>query len=992
LLLTTGASGFTRQCDATVTVNAPLTADAGPDQAVCASSPQAQLAGSVGGGATSGTWSGGAGTFSPSASALDATYTPSAAEIAAGGVTLTLTASNPGGPCPPTTDQVHVTINPIATANAGPDQTVCASSPQAQLAGSVGGGATSGTWSGGAGMFSPGAAALNATYMPSAAEIAAGGVTLTLTTNDPDGPCPVVSDQVRVTINPAATADAGPDQTLCGTSPRAQLAGSVGGGATSGTWSGGAGSFSPGAATLNAAYTPTAAEIAAGSVTLTLTTNDPAGPCPAVSDPMRLTFSPAATANAGPDQTVCASSPQVQLAGSVGGGGTSGTWSGGAGSFSPSAAALNAVYTPTAAEITAGSVTLTLTTDDPAGPCPAVSDQMTVTINPAATANAGPDQRVCASSPQVQLAGSVGGGATSGTWSGGAGTFSPRASVLDATYTPAAAEIAAGSVTLTLTTNDPAGPCPAVSDPMRITIDPVTIVNAGPDQTVCSSSPQVQLQGSVSGTVSSGTWSGGTGTFSPSRAALNATYTPTPAEIAYGSVTLLLISATPTGPCPRGSDLMTIYIRPAATVNAGPDQTVCAASPEARLAGSVGGAATGGTWSGGAGSFNPSASALNAIYTPAGSEIAAGNVTLTLTTNDPAGPCPAVSDQVRITFDAPTVTVADRIVCTGISPVTLCASPGRGIAPYTYRWNTGATTQCISVADTGRYTVTVTDAKGCQASGSGVYRQRECQGQLVHTSTTCATFMAGTGDDLPSSDVHYVTKDNIITSISPGVFFYFTKVTAPSAEFTVYITQIKDNPAFPYCAVQRDQVALYDSDCNRIGTGTETDPGQAAVGVHGASVGQVFIISVKYSLKDLVGYYLDPSMGVRYDFRTEVNGKIVDSDPDGLQIGAARTAGVGDLPLGADGLELYRPVPNPFSYGMRMAYAVASAGERVSIGVYDLAGRLVRTLADDVQSPGRHLVTWDGRDEQGTRMRAGVYFVHARIGDHARQVRVTFLK
>ncbi|HMA48023.1 MAG TPA: hypothetical protein VKP11_12660, partial [Frankiaceae bacterium] len=264
LVLTTGASGFTKQCQATVTVNAPATADAGSDQVVCATSPQASLAGAVSGG--SGTWSGGAGSFSPGPTALDATYTPTAAEIAAGHVTLTLTCAPAAGPCPPASDQVLLTIAPPATANAGPDQTVCAGSPQVALAGSVGGSATGGTWSGGLGTFTPGASTLNATYTPTADEIAAGGVTLTLTSNDPDGPCPAVSDAMRIAIAPVATADAGADLTVCGTSPQAQLAGHVGGGATNGTWSGGAGSFSPGASTLDAVYTPTAAEIAAGSV------------------------------------------------------------------------------------------------------------------------------------------------------------------------------------------------------------------------------------------------------------------------------------------------------------------------------------------------------------------------------------------------------------------------------------------------------------------------------------------------------------------------------------------------------------------------------------------------------------------------------------------------------------------------------------------------------------------------------------------------------
>jgi hypothetical protein len=1032
----------------TITIAPAATASAGQNQTVCASSPQVQLAGSVGGGASSGTWSGGAGTYSPNASALNATYTPSASEIAAGSATLTLTTNDPSGPCAAATAQVRIDIRPAAITNAGADVTVCSSSPQVQLAGSVSGGAASGVWSGGAGTYNPSASALNATYTPSASEIAAGSVTLTLTSDVPSASCPQTTDRMTITIAPAATANAGPNQTVCASSPQVQLAGSVGGGASSGTWSGGAGTYSPNASALNATYTPSAAEIAAGSATLTLTTNDPAGPCAAMTDQVRIDIRPAAITNAGADVTVCSSSPQVQLAGSVSGGAASGVWSGGAGTYTPGASALNATYTPSAAEIAAGSVTLTLTSAASAGPCPQTNDRMTITIAPAATANAGPNQTVCASSPQVQLAGSVGGGASSGTWSGGAGTYSPNASALNATYTPSAAEIAAGSATLTLTTNDPAGPCASVNNQMHINIVPVTVVDAGPDQTVCASTPRVQLQGSVSGGVTSGAWSGGSGTFSPSASALNATYTPSAAEIAAGSVTLTLTSAVSTGPCPRVSDQMTIFIGTAATANAGPDQIVCAASvPVIRLAGSIGGSGTTGTWSGGTGVFDPDASSLNGTYTPTAAEIAAGSVTLTLTSNDPTGPCPAVSDQVKLTFDAPTVTVADRVVCSGITPVSLCASVGQGIAPYTYRWSNGATSQCITVADTGSYTVTITDAKGCQATGRGAFRWRECIGQLAHTSTTCADFLAGNGLDFNS--VSYVVKDNIITSIAPGVFFYYTKFIAPSSDFTVYVVQTKDNLSFPYCAVQQSQVSLDDSNCNSFASGSELTTGQSAVVVHGARPGQVFIGCVKYSLKGLVGTYMDPTMGCHYDFRTEIDGRVVDADPDGFQIGVARpivnggsggdgtgsgdsgdntrqrgsgdsggttspsgpgpTGGIevpagpgtisnaGGLSQGSEGAAfdsgmLERAVPNPFRNGMHMVYDVGTMNQRVSIGVYDLAGRLVRTLASGVQSPGHHGIEWDGRDEQGSRVNKGMYFIHVRIGDRAREVRVTFLQ
>jgi hypothetical protein len=794
-----------------------------------------------------------------------------------------------------------------------------------------------------------------------------------------------------VTVNAPMLVDAGPDAIVCESDPQVQLSGAVSGGVAS--WSGGSGAFTPGTHDLNAVYTPSAAEIAAGGVTLTLTGTSFDGACPPVSDEMSIAIDALPIANAGPDQILCVSAPLVQLEGSVSGSVLGGVWSGGQGTFSPGITALDAIYTPTAAEIAAGGVALTLTTDDPDGPCSPVSDQVLINFSPAATADAGHDQIVCASDALVQLAGAIGGSAANGVWSGGEGRFKPNASALDATYMPTAAEIAAGQVTLALIASPASGPCPPASDEMTITIDPITIVDAGPDQTVCASSPEAQLAGSVSGAVPGGTWSGGDGTFHPSATALDATYVPTEAEIAAGSVTLVLTSAASTRPCPPASDEMTLFIDPAATVDAGPDQIVCADSPLIQLAGSVGAPATGGTWSGGAGSFSPNASALDATYTPTAQEISAGSVTLTLTTNDPSGPCPAVSDDVKLTYASPTVSVPARIVCTGIESVTLCANPDGGVAPYTYEWSTGATTECIEVFSPGSYHVKIVDALGCEASGSGSFGHRDCIGELAHTNVTCDTYMAGTGDALESWEINTVIKDNIITSIAPGVFFYYTKVSAPSENFTVDLIQTKSNPSFPFLPVLHNQVVLYDWDCNVLGDGYETAPGQASVDVKGAKVGEVFIIRAKYSLKELVGQYLDPANGVHYDFRTEIDGQIVDRDPDGLQIGAPAVTGIGDdPPLESEGPPILRPVPNPFRDGMRMAYAVSKPQEMVSIKVYDVAGRLVRTLAEGAKPAGRHMAEWNGRDEQGTAVRKGMYFVRVRIGDEIQQVRVTFLR
>ena len=105
---------------------------------------------------------------------------------------------------------------------------------------------------------------------------------------------------------------------------------------------------------------------------------------------------------------------------------------------------MTSTYTPS---ITSGTVTLTLTTNDPdaTGPCTAATSTVVITVNAAATANAGQNQSVC-SGGTITLSGSIAGSATTATWSASSGTFSNVGS-LTSTYTPS---IASGTVTLTL--------------------------------------------------------------------------------------------------------------------------------------------------------------------------------------------------------------------------------------------------------------------------------------------------------------------------------------------------------------------------------------------------------------------------------------------------------------------------------------------------------------------------------------------------------------
>lgn len=615
---------------------AEILLDPGVDLTICANDT-ANLAGSVSGGTSTGLWtSSGSGQFLPDATSLSATYVPSPADISAGAVTLTLTST---GNCTPIQDDMLLNITPAPVIDAGLDLIVCENNPLANLSSTITI-SSGGIWSGGAGTYTPNNTSLITAYTPTSTEITNGIVNLVVTSTG-NGTCNPVTDNLEITFSNSPTVDAGATQTACGNNPDVTLTGSILG-ATGGIWSGGAGTFSPNVNALNAVYTASAAEISLGSVTLTLTTIGN-GDCIAESDQVTINYTNSPTTNAGLTQTLCSNNADISLAGNVTIA-TGGVWSGGLGIFTPNNNALNATYTPTTTEIATGTLNLTLTSSGN-GNCTAVIDNVVVNFTGAPTADAGIDQSVCSNNSNVNLAGivTIAGG---GIWSGGTGTYAPSNN-LTSTYTPSVVEVNAGSATLTLTTTLN-GNCLAETDDVLINISANPIVNAGPNLTSCANNPGVNLAGTIQN-ATGGQWSGGAGNFFSSSTDLNAVYTPTNAEILAGSVNLIL-SSTGNGACNAGTDNISINITDSPTANAGNDQTVCANNADVTLNGSVL-LASGGTWSGGLGTFAPNNNTLNAVYSPTVSELATGSVNLTLTTTGSVG-CNPENDVMTINFTA----------------------------------------------------------------------------------------------------------------------------------------------------------------------------------------------------------------------------------------------------------------------------------------------------------------------------------------------------
>jgi large repetitive protein len=647
---------------ATVTVNPLPIVDAGIDKTVCGNNAIVMLSGAVLN-ANGGTWSTtGTGTFSPNDSLLTASYTPSVAEITSGNVTLALISF---GSCASVIDSMKIIFTPAPNVNAGIDQFICTGTVTASLTGSVSGGSTTGQWTTlGSGTFSVNDTMLNATYNLSNADTTAGNVTLILTSTN-NGSCLAVSDTMQINITSIPVTSAGNDTTVCGNNPLVQLNGHVTGGSGMGVWtSNGTGIFTPSDSALNAIYTPGTSDISTGNVTLKLS---PINSCLIISDSLTVTITPPTIVSAGNNMTVCTTVTSVNLNGSISGGTTTGTWTtSGDGVFSPTADALNAVYTFGSADTAAGNVTLILASTNN-GICSAISDTMQIMIIDNPIVNAGNDTTVCGNNPSLVLNGSVSTGL--GVWSSnGTGTFSPSDSVLNATYVPSINDITNGTLVLTLT---PLNPCTPIHDSIILTITPPTIVNAGNDTIVCSSTANITLNGNVSGNTISGTWSTtGDGTITPSVDSLNATYTFGTADMSAGNVMMILTSSN-NGSCDAIKDTMIIDILNPVIASAGNDIVVCANNSVATLNGTL----TGGTmaqWaSSGTGIFSPTDTSLTATYAPSATDITSGNlILLTLT---PSNSCTTLSDTLLLTITpAPVVNAG--------SDITVCGSTTGSVA------------------------------------------------------------------------------------------------------------------------------------------------------------------------------------------------------------------------------------------------------------------------------------------------------------------------
>ena len=114
---------------------------------------------------------------------------------------------------------------------------------------------------------------------------------------------------------------------------------------------------------------------------------------------------------------------------------------------------------------------------------------------------------------------------------------------------------------------------------------------------------------------------------------------------------------------------------------------------------------------------------------------------------------------------------------------------------------------------------------------------------------------------------------------------------------------------------------------------------------------------------------------------------------DDVSITAEVPVGIGgDVPAAGSFASALHPArPNPFNPRTSLTFSLEEAGS-VNLAVFDMSGRRVRTLVDDVRSAGDHSVTWNGQDEAGNVLPSGVYTATLRAGQNVETQRLLMVK
>lgn len=408
--------------------------------------------------------------------------------------------------------------------------------------------------------------------------------------------------------------------------------------------------------------------------------------CPPQITNVNVSVSPSPTITAGPDQTLCANT--VQLNGSVTGA-TGGIWTGGNGTFSPNNTAPNAIYTPSAAELLNGTIVLTYNSTGN-GACLAVSDQVVIHIAPPLVVNLTAPSTVCFGQT-TNVTSIVTGGFTPYNYSWNTGQT-----------TSSIFGVSAGTYSLTVT-----GSGVGCSTTAAITIqpNPQIIVNMSPNNSVACGTFAVVSATAIGGTGSL-TYQWSNGSNSSSTNVYSGTH---------------IVTVTDAVGCTASNSVTVLTSNSALVASINQPSVICYGTTVNLMV----------LANGGFGGYNYS---WNNGATTNNINVGPGSYCATVTDG---GGCIA-SACVNVIQNSPIVINIPQppVICNGAA-TTVNSFVSGGLGPYSYAWSNGQSAPAMN-ATAGNYALTVTDSRNCTNTATLSILQSPPLGAIInYTPVSC---------------------------------------------------------------------------------------------------------------------------------------------------------------------------------------------------------------------------------------------------------------
>jgi hypothetical protein len=174
--------------------------------------------------------------------------------------------------------------------------------------------------------------------------------------------------------------------------------------------------------------------------------------------------------------------------------------------------------------------------------------------------------------------------------------------------------------------------------------------------------------------------------------------------------------------------------------------------------------------------------------------------------------------------------------------------------------------------------------------------------------------------------------------------------------YTVW-TDLRNGSSNPDIYYDTRQLGAWEGNTSLVGAGTDTTNSvQRFPGIVHDDFGTAYVAWTDERLPATIGKNKD----VFYKVGTQV-------------VTAVSSPGTPSL------ARLLRNYPNPFNPATKVQFVLDRDGQ-VSLRVFDVQGRAVRTLLDSYLTAGTRVVGWDGRDDRGRTLASGTYFIRLQGG------------